>query len=116
MVNPSRRKGTPHENRVVAYLQEHGFPDAERRALAGAKDRGDVAGVGCALGRVVVEAKNEKRVDLAGYMDEVRVEKKNDGAAIGFAVMPRRNCGIERAYVVFELADVVALLRGATEQ
>lgn len=106
-MNPSKRKGTAWESAVVDLLRRSGFPYAERRALSGPNDRGDVSGVP----GVVIEAKAEKRIDLAGYMDEVRLEKANANASVGVAVVKRRNHGTERAYVVLELADFLELIQ-----
>lgn len=41
MANPSKAKGTKGETRVVKYLESHGIK-AERKALAGAMDQGDI--------------------------------------------------------------------------
>lgn len=41
MSNPSKKKGTAAETRVVKYLREHGI-DCERRALHGNEDLGDI--------------------------------------------------------------------------
>lgn len=57
--------GTRAESAVVAYLQAQGFP-AERRALAGVNDRGDVAG----LPGIVIEIKDHGKMELAGWVDE----------------------------------------------
>lgn len=41
-MSKSKAIGTKGENAVVAYLKTHGWPDAERRALGGSLDKGDV--------------------------------------------------------------------------
>lgn len=41
MSNPSKQKGTRAETRVVNYLTAHGLK-AERKALKGSKDEGDI--------------------------------------------------------------------------
>ena len=85
-MSASRRKGTAWETAVVKYLQENGAPHAERRALAGGKDRGDIAGIP----GVVIECKNEKIISLATYVDETEAERRNAGARIGLAWIKRR--------------------------
>jgi Holliday junction resolvase len=105
--NPSKQRGTAFETAVVAWLREHGFPYAERRALSGNQDRGDIAGVP----GVMLECKAEKAIHLSDYMNEVRVQKANAGAQVGVAVIKRRSHGVERAYVVLELADFVELIK-----
>jgi predicted lipoprotein len=106
MANPSKRKGTTWEAAVVAYLREHGQPYAERRALAGVNDKGDVSGVP----GIVFECKAERSIDLAGYMTEVATETANAGAQLGVAVVKRRNRGPGDAYVVMSLSQFVEML------
>lgn len=86
MSNPSKAKGTAAEVAVVRYLQEHGFPHVERRALAGVNDRGDVSGLpGC-----VVEVKSCKKHEPAQWLDELEVEMRNARAYQGVVVFKRR--------------------------
>ena len=73
MTNRAKARGTAWETRLVKYLQENGFPYAERRALTGALDRGDIAGIPL----VCLEAKNARRHELAQWIDEVVKEKAN---------------------------------------
>lgn len=105
-MNASKVKGTRFETEVVSYLNAHGFPYAERRALHGTDDRGDVAG----LPSWVLECKAHASITLADFMDEVVVEKANAGAPFGAAIVKRRNKSVERAYVVIELRDFVEAL------
>lgn len=86
MTNRSKARGTAAETAVVAYLQRRGWPHAERRALAGNLDRGDVAGVA----GVVLEVKNCAKHDLAGWTAEAKVEQANAGATIGAVVAKKR--------------------------
>ncbi len=75
----SKDKGTAWETETVRVLRDHGAPGAERRALHGNADRGDIAGV---VG-VVIEDKAEAHQDLAGWTRELLAEMANDGADIG---------------------------------
>ena len=86
MVNKSKIKGTSAESAVVAYLREHGFPQAERRALSGTLDKGDVAGV---LGNVI-EVKNCATTTLGTWVDETEIETINAGARYGVCWHKRR--------------------------
>ncbi len=106
-MSKAKRTGTAWETRLVRYLVEHGFPYAERRALEGNHDRGDVSGVP----GVVIEAKCARRIELAAWVDEMVTEKRNAGAQVGAVVFPRRNHAPGRAYVVMELSDFVELIR-----
>jgi hypothetical protein len=79
MVNRSKAKGTSAESAVVAALVDAGWIHAERRALAGTSDRGDIAGV---IG-VCIEVKNCGTVTIPAWLREVEVEKRNAGAEVG---------------------------------
>jgi Holliday junction resolvase len=108
--NPSRRKGSDHEVKVLNFFRERGY-DAERLVLAGKDDEGDLRVV--IDGRhYVVEAKAEKAIDLAGYVREARTEAANyarrrklDGAT-PLVIIKKRNASIEDAYVVQRLGDM----------
>lgn len=77
-MNRSKAKGTAAESAVVEYLNDNGFPNAERRALAGNTDKGDIAGI---VG-VVIEVKACAKTELAGWVDEATVEASNARASI----------------------------------
>lgn len=89
MVNKPKIKGTRAETAVVEYLKAHGFPWAERRALSGTKDRGDVAGVV----EHVLEVKDHAQMSLGVWVAEAEVERINDGAKIGVVIHKRRGKG-----------------------
>lgn len=71
----AKKKGTAAEREVVKYLQQW-WPAAERRALSGNKDKGDVAGIP----GVVVEVKAAKTPQLAAWQRETLAEQANAGA------------------------------------
>ena len=103
-MNKPKRTGTNYESRVVHYLRQW-FPKAERRALAGSLDKGDLTGV-----PFIVECKAVRKFALSSWMDELSKEKKNANMDVGFVVIKRPNYGISRSYCVMELSDMVALL------
>ena len=107
MANPNGRKGSSWEKVICDYLNVMGWPYAERRVKRGSNDAGDVGGIP----GVVIEAKAVQKIDLAGFMDEVRVEKANAKAQIGACVIKRRNHGVDRAYVVMEFRDWIELIK-----
>ncbi len=110
MVNRAKGKGTSWESAIVRFLQAHGYPYAERRALGGNNDRGDIAGVP----QAVIEAKHVARLDLSGWLDEAEVERDNDGARYGAVWLKRRGTTDPgRAYVVLCGDDFTRLLRDA---
>ena len=86
MSNPSKAKGTAAETAWVNYLRRRGWLAAERRALSGTQDKGDVAG----LPLVVHEVKACKALDLAGWVGELKAEMANAGATTGAVVHKRR--------------------------
>ncbi|MFE7659660.1 hypothetical protein [Streptomyces celluloflavus] len=85
-MSAAKRKGTAWESAIVRALREHGHPHAERRALGGAADRGDVAG----LPGVVIEAKASTHLELASWIAELDAEMANDGADLGAVWHKRR--------------------------
>lgn len=86
MVNRSKQKGTSAESAVVGYLQQRGWLHAERRALAGNTDRGDIAGVA----GVMLEVKNCAKHDLAGWTAEAKAQQSHAQATIGAVVAKKR--------------------------
>lgn len=110
MSNPSKAKGTAWESAIVSFLQAQGWPYVERRALAGGKDRGDIAGIP----GVVIEAKAVKTIALGTFLDEADAEALNDGADFGVAWIKRRGkVWPGHGYVVMSGAAFVALLAEA---
>jgi hypothetical protein len=109
-MSASKRKGTAWESAIVDYLRAHGAPHAERRALGGAKDRGDVAGIP----GVVVEAKAAAKLELGAWLAEAEAERANDGAALAVVWHKRRGKGSPAdAYVTMDGATLVRLLHAA---
>jgi len=109
-MSASKRKGTSWESMIVDYARANGAPHAERRALNGAKDRGDIAGIVS----VVIEAKNAAEMRLAAWADETEQERINDGAAIGLTWIKRRGrTSPADGYVMFRGDIAWRLLREA---
>lgn len=84
MSTKSKAKGTTAEREVVRYLQQW-WPAAERRALSGNKDKGDVAGVP----GVVIEVKAAARLELAAWRRETLAEQENALAHCSLLVVKR---------------------------
>lgn len=110
-MNPSKDRGTRWESSIVDYLRANGVPHAERRTLNGAKDRGDIAG----LPGVVIEAKSAGRVELAGWVDEAEVERRNDNTAPVAVVWHhrKRKASPGDGFVTMTGAQFLGLLRTA---
>jgi len=110
MVNPGRQKGTAAETAVVEYLISAGYQNAERRALHGSNDRGDIAGIP----GVVIEVKSEKTYRLTNAVREAKEEMKNAKAERYVAVLKPHGVGLgkgDQFFAVIELAEYVALLK-----
>lgn len=84
MSTKSKAKGTTAEREVVRYLQNW-WPAAERRALSGNKDKGDVAGIP----GVVVEVKAAATLQLAKWQRETETEAVNAAARLCVLVVKR---------------------------
>lgn len=87
-MSAQRAKGSTWERRITEWLRPR-FPWVERRALAGAQDRGDIAG----LAGVVIEAKAVAPEGLVATMSaglrELMAEVDNDHAALGLLCIKR---------------------------
>ena len=109
----ARQAGTKFESLVAGYLNTHVDDRIERRAKTGGKDRGDIGGLRHMGQRVVVEAKNTARINLAGWAAEAEIERGNDDAVAGIVVHKRHGKGqAGDQWVTLTLADLVALLNG----
>jgi len=114
MVNRSKAKGTAAESAVVAELVRRGWPHAERRTLSGSYDKGDVAGVYGIAGAAVIEVKNEKAHDLAGWLAEALTEQRNANAAVGAVVAKKRGTtNVSDWYAVLTFGQLCDLLAAA---
>lgn len=83
MSNPNKQKGTRAETRVVNYLTAHGFK-AERKALTGSKDAGDIQ-VRLDSGKEFMslevksgkQTQNYNRGKLNDWLDQAETEGEN---------------------------------------
>lgn len=108
-----RQKGSTFERMIADYLKINGFPFADRRVKSGAKDKGDVGGVGIHDQRLVLECKNTSKINLGTWAKEAEVERINDKALAGVIVHKRHGKGkAEDQWVTLTLADFAAILSG----
>lgn len=109
-MSKARQKGTSAETAVVNYLKANGFPHAERRALHGVNDKGDITG----CGPVVFEVKNHKTLDLAGWLKELEQEMINASVDTGAVIAKKKGTtDVANWYAVMPVAVLVALLKDA---
>ena len=94
MVNKPKNIGTAAESAVVKYAKTRGFPAAERLALHGGKDIGDVRlrpGFHLEV-KAGAQAQNPSPRQVGEWMEEAAVEGANAGAAC-FLVTRRKGYG-----------------------
>lgn len=100
VANPSKQKGTKGESAVVKAARAHEFPDAERLALAGAHDMGDVR----LCRSVVVEVKSGKAAEQASvqliedWLHESETERVNANADFCLLVTKKAGKGYDNAH------------------
>lgn len=111
-MSKEKKKGTEFETAVARYLNGEGVP-ANRAALHGAADEGDLEGVTFKGLPCVVECKNRKGMELSAWVDETERERGNAGAAYAFVVHKRRGRG-EKAmgdtYVTMTLSTLARMV------
>lgn len=99
-MNRSKQIGTRGETAVATYARGNGFPGAERRALSGSSDRGDIL----LCPGVILEVKagamaqgaSDKQVE-AWWQETVR-EIENADAELGMLVMARKGVGVSNVH------------------
>lgn len=109
--------GTRFETLVAGYLRSAlGDDRIERRRLAGAHDRGDLAGVRLRGREVVVECKDCTQQRMPEWLREAEAERGNADAAYGVVVSKRRGVGDPAGqYVTMTLRTFAAMLAGGPE-
>jgi hypothetical protein len=110
MSTPSKRKGSAWELAIAKYLVTKGWKFAERRIAGSTLDKGDIYGiVGC-----VIEAKNEKRINLSGYLKELEVEMINAKADTGVVMIKKKGTtDVGEAYAVMPIRLWAELMKKA---
>lgn len=109
--------GTRFETAVSRYLSRV-LDDSriERRRLAGAHDRGDLAGVRLHGRDVVIECKDCTQQSMPEWLREAEAERGNADAAYGVVVSKRRGVGDPaEQYVTMTLRTFAAMLAGGPE-
>lgn len=107
MTNTSKQRGTRWETAIVDYLKTKGWPFAERRALQGSADRGDII---LGIPGVVIEAKNAKEYRLAEWVNEAVTQGANDQARVAVVWAHRRGKGSAGDGYVIMTGDQFAYL------
>lgn len=114
MVNRPKNKGTAAETAVVRYARANGFPLAERLALAGAKDQGDIR----LTRHIHLEVKGGKAAEtasdtqIAAWMEQAAIEAGNADVPYCFLVTKRAGKGPKNAgdwWVHANISDLILL-------
>lgn len=108
----ARAKGTAAETALVNYLRFQGWPYAERRALSGSVDKGDITGTP----GVVWEVKAGTTLCIPQWLRETEQERINARGHVGVLVVKPKGVGVgnvDRWWSVMPLYQVTALLRAA---
>lgn len=91
MSNPSKQKGTTAETKVVKFLKAHGIL-AERKALAGDKDKGDI--------RAVFPDSTEVTIEVKAGMQTASPSRSLMGSWLSQAIREGRNSGMPACALV----------------
>lgn len=102
--------GTAAETAVVRYLQANGWPSAERRALRGGSDAGDITGTPGVCWEVKARGRTVSDAQIADWLAETETERRNAGADVGVLVVRRAYARPDYWWAVLPLS-AVALLR-----
>lgn len=108
----ARVKGTNAETAVVDFIRLNGFPQAERRALHGDRDLGDITGTP----GLCWEVKAGSRLCIPQWLRETEVERLNAHAEMAVLVVKPRGVGALRTgqwWAIKPLEAETLLLRAA---
>ena len=111
-MSKAKQKGTSAESALVKYLQANGFPMAERRALTGSLDQGDITGTPC----LAWEVKNHKAYHIPEWLRETEIETDNASADFGILAVKPNGVGLGNAgqwWAIMTMDQMVKLLREA---
>ena len=109
-MSKSKARGTAWETEIVNTLRSKWWPNAERRTLSGAADKGDIN----LHPDVVIEAKDHGTLKFSQWISEAEKERVNAGASIGVVWAKRRGkASASDAYVVMTGEQFIELLHRA---
>ena len=119
MTNRPKQRGTAAETAVLRHVRDHGYPWAERLALTGAADCGDISLLPGRL--VILEVKAHASAatgqpgdaQLADWMSQTSTERVNAGADYGVLVVKRKGTTDPGRWFAYVTAGQFASLLGA---
>jgi len=89
-MSKAKQKGTAAESALVKFLVGQGFPGAERRALTGANDQGDITGIPA----LCMEVKNHAKYQIPAWLKETEIERINAKADFGILIVKPNGIGM----------------------
>lgn len=96
-MNKPKAIGTKAETAVARYLAANGWPHAERRALRGRQDAGDITGTPGVCWEVKVRSRPPSDQQIADWLSELATATHHAHADIGLLVVRRAGVGETRA-------------------
>ena len=104
--------GTRAETAVVRYLREHGFAHAERRALHGNVDLGDITGTPGIAWEVKGgdAARNASDGQITAWLTQANVEAVNSSSDVGILVVQRWRKNPSDWWAITTITDWLTLL------
>lgn len=110
MANPNGAKGSLFERSLLPLLCDY-WPESVRLGKQGVKDCGDFHMPFNTI--YVIEAKNVQRLNLAGWLEEARIEAANKGVPFGVVVHKRRGVSDPmEQYLTLRFGDFLEMMHG----
>jgi hypothetical protein len=105
-MSKQRAKGTAFETAIVNYLHERGFAGAVRTGSAAYGD-GDILGIP----PLVIEAKNQVKLDLSGWLKQVTDSRDRRGfdKEVPVVFHKRRGKSVSQAYATLTVEEIINL-------
>jgi hypothetical protein len=119
MVNKPKAIGTAAETAVARYLKANGWPSAERRALRGRQDAGDITGTPGVAWEIKAYKRPPGDGQIAGWMVDTECERGNAGADFGVLIVRRPGYSEARAdcwWAYLPVQDVAAIVAFGAKQ
>ena len=114
----AKQKGTTYETQVRTFLNDNGFPHAERQVLHGNKDTGDIKGITSPKGKIIVQCKNHQTMQLSSWLNDTEEQAQN-ADALGILIHKRKGYGESKfgqQYATMTLETLLKLLKEAGYQ
>jgi len=109
VTNPQKAKGSAFERLIVNYLRGHGFR-VDRTRAGWSDDKGDIHGIT----GFTWECKNQKALNLSGWIKELLAECQNAGTRLGAVIHKKRGTtDAADQYATLPLWMLVQLLKEA---